>query len=345
MPSAVVGAGTASLAIARVNPLECGDEIKQLFLAHERPEFPEFFERAYRGRSGEGALSWVGWDEHGCLQAHIALFPRRFWFGGRVVRGALLANMMVATAYRTFWPGLAVVRQMVRDTRLSGSVDFLYADPNDPARALAQRAGFREVGVLRRFVLPLGDRRRSVDLGLRLYHLIRGLQAPTTALAVTERPAGQTSDPPNDAPAGDARVLCPIRGEPLYRARLPGYPSPSDRWITVHPVASPDAPVGRALVRGPDARGVTLVCALECESPTLVGPLLVALGHQVRRAGSARLELSLVAESQTATDARRAGFIPRDDRTPILALSFTAAGADAVAAGSEWRLLPIDLDR
>ena len=78
---------------------------------------------------------------------------------------------------------------------------------------------------------------------------------------------------------------------------------------------------------------------------TLLGALLVALGRQLRRAGTARLEITVMADSQMSVEARRAGFLARDDRIPILARSFTEIGAAVVAAGSEWRLLSIDLDR
>jgi len=333
------------LTVRRANPLAHSEEIKQLFLAHDRPEFPAFFERAYRGRAGEGVTSWVGWDEQGSLRAHIAMFPRRFLFDGHIVRGALLANMMVATGYRTFWPGLALVRQMVKDTKDTGSVDFLYADPNEPARALAQATGFRPVGSMQRFVLPLRDRRRGVDLGIQAYNLFRRLRAGRPPLVVTETGAVTTPDPPAPAPSGDARLLRPIRELPLYRGRLAGYPSLSDRWFTFHSPRSPALPVGRALVRGPDEHGFALVCALECEPVTLLGALLVALGRQLRRAGTARLEITVMADSQMAVEARRAGFLARDDRIPMLARSFTESGAAVVAAGSEWRLLSIDLDR
>ena len=340
--------GTMGLTFARVDPVEHGEAIKQFFLAHERPEFPGFFDRAYRGPAGEGggATSWVGWDEHGTLRAHIALFPRRFLFERRVVRGALLANMLVATGYRTFWPGLALVRQMVKDTKDSGSVDFLYADPNEPARALAQATGFRYVGPMQRFVLPLRDPRHAVDLGIQAYNLFRRLRAGRPSLVVAETRAVAAPDPPPlPTPTGAAGVLRPIRGLSLYHGRLAGYPGSSDWWFTFHTPGSPALPLGRALVRWPDERGVAVLCALECEPVTLLGALLVALGRRLRRAGAARLELSVMAHSQGAAAARRAGFVARDDRIPILARSFTEIGAAVVAAGAEWRLLPVDLDR
>ena len=40
------------LTFAPVNPLECSEEIKALFLAHERPEFPAFFDRTYGDEIG-----------------------------------------------------------------------------------------------------------------------------------------------------------------------------------------------------------------------------------------------------------------------------------------------------
>jgi len=335
------------LTVRRVDPLEHGEEIKQLFLAHDRPEFPAFFDRAYRRPACEegGATSWVGWDEHGTLRGHIALFPRRFLFEGQIARGALLANMMVATGYRTFWPGLALVRQMVKDTKDSGAVDFLYADPNEPARALAQATGFRHVGPMQRFVLPLRDPRLAIDLGIRAYNLFRRLRAGPPSLVVTETCAAEAPDPPPPSPSGDAGVLRPIRTLSLYRGRLAGYPGSSDWWFTFHAPGSPPLPVGRALVRWPDERGVAVVCTLECEPVTRLGALLVALARRLRAAGAARLEVSVMADSQWTAEARRAGFVPREDRIPILARSFTDIGAAVVAAGARWRLLLIDLDR
>ena len=171
-----------SLVFARVNPLDYGDEIKDLFLAHERPEFPAFFDRTYADVVGEGAASWVGWDANGRICAHMAHFPRAFQLGKRVVRGSLLANLMVAKEHRTLWPALTLVRKLINDCRQSGSIDFLYGDPNDAALAILRAVGFRPVGALHRYVIPVGDQRRTVDLGIRLYHLLGRLRVQTTAL-------------------------------------------------------------------------------------------------------------------------------------------------------------------
>jgi hypothetical protein len=46
--------------ISAVNPLEHAEQIKQLFVAHERPEFAAFFNRAYAAGVPAGGGSWVG---------------------------------------------------------------------------------------------------------------------------------------------------------------------------------------------------------------------------------------------------------------------------------------------
>lgn len=339
------GKDAAKLTITRVNPLDHGEEIKQLFWAHDRPEFPDFFDRTYPDAVAQGAASWIGRDERGRMRAHIAQFPRRFLFGRHVVHGALLANLMVAERHRTFWPGLGLVRHMVKELRQIGSVDFLYADPNEPAQAIVRTAGFRPVGVLRRFVLPLADRRRGIDLGIRLYHLVGRLRARATPLVPIGRSAREAAEALDPVPAADARMLRPVRGASLYRSRLAGYPSASDCWYSVHARGSPDVRVGQALVRGPDRRGLAVLCALECEPVTVVSSLLLTLAQRLRKTGAMRLEVWAMVESQAAREIRRAGFVPRADRIPVLALPLTALGVEAVGPGADWRLLPVDLDR
>src|SRR3989441_5815439 len=326
-------------------PLECADEIKRLFVAHDRPEFRTYFGRVYGAGGGEGATSWVGGDERGRVWAYVAQSPRLFLLGRRIVHGSLLANLMVATAYRSFWPGLALVRRVVKDLKQCSSVDFVYTDPNEPARAILERAGFRTVGPLRRLILPLTDRRRSVDLGIRLYHLIGRLRTRGTPLVLTEQRASEKHVVLDQAPPQDSRSLLPLPGASLYRCRLAGYPSASDCWYSFHAAGPPRVPVGQALVRGPDERGRAVVSVLQCEPTTLLSSLLGALAQRLRRAGVARLEVWVMAGSHVASEARRVGFVPRQDQIPIVGRPFTALGTEALAAGSEWRLLPVHLDR
>lgn len=337
--------GTAPLSIACVNPLDHAAEIKQLFVAHERPEFPAYFDRAYPDAVADGARSWVGRDAAGRICAHAVQFPRRFWWGRHLVRGALLGNLMVAKAYRRFWPALALMRRVVQDLKQSGSFDFVYGDPNEIARPVVQGAGLLPVGSLQRFVLPLADRRRAVALGIRAYRLLGRIKPGVTRLALAEQPADDVPEEADLRPTDDPRSLRPIRHAALYRGRLAGYPGEADRWYAFHAAGPRGAPAGRALVRGPDHRGMAVLCVWQCEPLTRLSSMLVALGNRLAELGAARLEAYAMAASHAEREVRRAGFLPREECIPVMALPFTPRGSAAVAAATQWRILPVDLDR
>src|SRR5258708_15083684 len=93
-----------------VNPLDHADEIKQLFLAHERPEFPAFFDRAYPEAVAAGACSWGGRDDRGPICSHVGQFSRPFVFSGHCGRGAPFGDLLVPTAYPAFLPPRAPPR-------------------------------------------------------------------------------------------------------------------------------------------------------------------------------------------------------------------------------------------
>ena len=335
----------AGLVFARVNPLEYAEEIKQLFLAHERPEFPAFFDRTYSDAVADGGTSWIGRDEAGRLCAHIALFPRPVRLGQRVLNGGLLANLMVAKEHRTLWPALKLVRRMVGDTKASGDVDFLYGDPNEGALAILKAVGFRPAGALRRFVLPLADPRWGVDLALRLYHFFTRFWGTGPLLVATPRPARELPAGPAIVDCNDAGALCPVPRPAVYRHRLPGFPGPDDWWYTIQPSSGGAAPAGAALVRGPDAHGLGVVCALLRDSRTPLTSILVTLAQALRTRGIRRLEISVTDQSGAAAAVRQVGFVAREERIPLVAMPLTPLGTEAVAAGVEWRVLPIDLDR
>lgn len=342
----VAEAPAQALAFAPVSPLDCREEIKALFLAHERPEFPAFFDRTYPDAVRDGARSVVGRDETGGLCAHIAHFPRPFRFGDRIVRGSLLANLMVAKEHRTLWPALKLVRRLVDDCKRSGSVDVLYGDPNEAALAILRAVGFRPVGALRRFVAPVSDGRMVVDWGIGLYQLLRRFRGPTMDLEVRAHRAIDLPAGPKVVDPAEPGSFSPALRPAVYRHRLPGYPGTGDRWYTFHRRNEAD-PVAAVLVREPDSRGLAVVGALQGASSSLLSPVLLGLTRTLRQAGTGiqRLELSVMGESRVAAATQRAGFVPRDERIPVVALPLTALGTAALESGAEWRLLPVDLDR
>jgi hypothetical protein len=334
--------------IAAVNALSYAREIKELFLAHERPEFPDFFDRAYPPAFADGATSWLGRDPEGRLAMHIACLPHRFRFRGREVVAGLLANLMVTKAYRAFFPALALVNRLVRDSKARGHIDFLYADPNEESRALLRGTRFVRVGTLRRYVLPVGDRRPAVNLGIRLFHtLVRATSGGLRRAKVVPHPAARFEADAFSAPPGDSPRLTAYHNRTLYVGRLQGYPGDRDWWLTCHRDGGAGPADAALLVRGPDASGCAGLHAVRWAThPHLPLPsVLPGLVAELRRHGCERLDLMAVAESDLGRALRRCGFIPRSDAVPLFALALTPLGEECMRSVKHWDITHLDCDR
>ncbi|PYP55369.1 MAG: hypothetical protein DMD44_15250 [Gemmatimonadetes bacterium] len=332
--------------ITTVNPLDHADEIKQLFVAHGRPEFPGFFARAYEPAVRAGGVSWLGRDDAGQVVMHVGCFPRRFRFGTRDVVGGLLVNALVAESYRSFFPARALMRRARGDIEARGDIDFLYTDPNDQARAVLEVSGFRRIGTLARLVLPVGDRRWLVDGAIRLLHArarlprrVRAGPDPTPCRAAEHSAAAF------EAPWGDSPRLRPHYGSALFAARLEGYPGPRDTWFTFSQNGGGSAPTAGLLVRGPDPSGVATLHAIRREPELSLGYVIPGLVRTLRAAGCTRLQIVTVAESELAAELRRAGFLARRDAASVIAAPLTPAGEAVLGAVRQWEITDLDCDR
>jgi hypothetical protein len=334
------------LTITTVNPLEHAAEIKRLFLTHGRNEFPEFFDRAYGPAVRAGGASWVGRDGAGELVMHVAWFPRRFRFGTRDVAGGLLMNALVAEAYRSFFPARTLMRRARDDIKARGDIDFLYTDPNDPARAVLEASGFRVIGTVERLVLPIADRRWLVDGVIRLLHAGARLRGRArSGPAPIARRAAEHPAATFEAPLGDSPRLRPLYGNALYAARLEGYPGPTDTWFTFSANGGGGPPTAALLVRGPDPSGLATLHAMRRAPELPLEYVIPAMVRALRAGGCTRLQVWTVAESAFAAELRRAGFVARRETTPLLAASLTATGDAVLDAVRQWEITDLDCDR
>ncbi|MDQ3995529.1 MAG: hypothetical protein M3303_00760 [Gemmatimonadota bacterium] len=333
-----------SLKIVSANPLEHAEEIKELFLANERPEFPEFFDRAYPSAVRGGGKSWIGVDADGRLVMHIARFPHRFAFGERTVVSGLLVNLMAAKSHRTVVPALTLMRQVTADSKGERDVDFLYADPNAAGTALLKAAGFATVGTLKRFVFPLAGGRWYTDAIARVYHARVRVRAWNHGARAVEYTAQHFNPDAFERPAGASPALRAFRPPDLYRQRLAGYPSSTDHWFTFHENARSTQPSAAVLVRGSLDRTATLY-SLSREPSLRLFAIVPSLTAALRRAGYRRLSVSTLAGTHFAEELTRAGFIPREDSDPIMVCAVTELGADALRAAATWEITELDCDR
>lgn len=324
--------------IGAVNPLDHEREIKELFLSHGRPEFPGFFDRTYPRAVADGATSWLGRNAEGRVVMHIACLRRRFRFGDQDVAAGLLANLVVAREHRSFFPAVALVHRLIVDSRLSGLIDFLYADPNDESRALLRAIRFGRAGTLRRYVLPGRARRSIMDLGVRLFHaVLRGTAVAARRERVVASPAGQVRPEAFAAPPPVVGRLTAYHECSLYQSRLLGYPGERDWWLI-------GAHVG-LLIRGPDAGGLATLHAVRRSSALPLAAVLPELIAELRRRGCDRLQVMAMAESDLGRTLRRCGFMPRRETVPLYALPLTPQGEACITAGTDWEITDLDCDR
>ncbi|HXL33465.1 MAG TPA: hypothetical protein VN953_00960 [Gemmatimonadales bacterium] len=334
------------LTIAAVNPLDHEEAIKQLFVTHERPEFPGFFDRAYPAGVRAGGVSWVGRDRAGQVVMHVACFPQRFRFGEREVVGGLMMNALVARPYRSFFPAHALIRRAKRDTKARGDIDFVYTDPNEQAKAVMDMCGFVRVGRLTRYVLPVGDRRRLLDGAIRLFHAgVRVVTGSPGAVALVGHPAAEVSTAGFEAPSGDSPRLRPYHGSARYAMRMEGYPGASDWWFTLPRNGDAGALAAGLLVRGPDSSGVADLQAVYRDPGLPLARLIRGLVASLRAKGCTRLQVWTVAESQFAGELRHAGFLPREGAASIVATALTATGESVLRSVRLWEITSLDCDR
>lgn len=334
------------LTILRVNPLDHEAGLKELMTSNGVAAFGRSFDDGYASAVRDGARSWIGVDEHGALQMNVTLFVHQFQLDGHRVAGGMLGNMMVATEYRTFFPAVALLRQVVADARTQGELDFLYGDPGPKgAQAIFRGARMRLLGNLDRFVIPLRDERWHRSIGATAYATtlrLRNLRGAARAHVARARDcdAGATMRP---LEAADG--LHPLHSSGLFRRRLPGWPGPDDYVVELRRGAPESPPAAIGLLRGPEEWGIVTVHVLRRRADTPVKACVAALIGVARRLRGTRLQVETVEGSRLGRSLIEGGFTPRGDHVPIFGAAFTPLGESALDAFDRWELTGVDMER
>lgn len=330
----------AALTIQRIEPSSQGAGIKRLFLGHERPEFPGWFERAYPVAVRDGATSFVSLDESGQVVIHMAAFRASFWLGEGRVDGALLCNLMAHRDHRGFFPVVAVIKRAVRDLRADGA-EFIYTNPiNKGSVAVMKAGGLPQIGSQNRFLLPLGHRRMLVDLALAARLGARRFLWPR--LTAHEVPAAQAAEWTVRTRTRVSRVTS-ARHPQLYFMRLG--PLEGERFIGIRLTDAVDGEVGAALAhRESDDPTEWDLVTLRCLRIEHVPGAVAAVGQLMRRHGARRLSLSALQSTPYAAALVRGGSIQRHEPWAIVGAGYTDAGKSVIAGMAESDLEKIDVD-
>jgi len=324
--------------ILRVDPLAYGDEIKSLFLANERPEFPAWFDRAYPVAVRQGATSWITVDEDGQLLAHLAALPLRLDHAGRDVQGWLFSNLMADKEHRSFFPTAALARRAVGDLKADGAA-FVATNPmNAGAMAVMRAAGLGQVGAHDRFVYVLGDPQWIRDTAMAAHLLAR---------RVFNRRLRAQSVPASEAAAWTLRhdtrlaAVAPRRLDALYTMRIEQFGQAAVLGFIVWNARG--TAMGAALVLC-GAEGHADVITLRCASAAALGGASVAIARATRELNYRRLHASAVVGSPFARALTRGGFVRRHEAWAIVGTGFTDAGRAAVHALGTSDLEHVDFD-
>ena len=329
-----------SLTYRRVNPLDHAASIKRLFVDQGRPEFPDWFERAYPVLVGKGGSSWVAIDSAGEVQLHIATFPVQLNVGGVPIKAMLFSNLMASTAHRSFLPTAGLLRYAVAGMKRDG-VDLAYAPPgNDGALAVVRAAGFAVMGRTARFVQITGDRRWPLHWAAGWLLAVRGTlggRCRVESCGVREAAAYLAV-----AKTAEETTLEAVRAPELYDLRLAGFGGEDDRGFLIRD--STGALVGAALLRLDREARLARLVSIRCSSFRIAAAALVRIGQQARALGVARVTSNVLVQSPRARALGMAGFLERPETTPLAAQAFTDAGREALAAIGTSDLEDIDLD-
>jgi hypothetical protein len=329
-----------TLTVRRIDPFTRSEQIKRLFVEHDRPEFPEWFDRAYPLAMRDGGSTWVSLDANDRVVGHMSAFRAAFWLGEEVVHGGLLCNLMFDKAHRTFFPVVALFKQIVKDLRADG-VEFLYSNPNNPGAVTVTRAaGLAKVGDQYRFLMPVGHHALPLHLATGAYLTIRrwsnrGYRAERVQTQV--------------AADWTVREHCRVSGvtarryPDLYFMRYGDLQGPNTLGFAIYGPGGRQ--VGGALVRANQDKGgnsdlITLRCLQLEDAPGAAA----ALGAAVRREGILRLNAMLLAGTPWAAALVRGGFVQRPEPWTVVGAGYTDRGRAVIEGLASSDLEKIDVD-
>lgn len=266
----------------------------------------------------------------GCM----GIGTRQYWCGAAAVKVALLGDLAVDRKHRTLGPALLLERA----TRVYAQENFRMslAFPNAKARASVLRLGFRELGQMCRFAVPLRyaeymRRRRWPRPLATLAGLM--LDAATAALAHSRRKTAArifrlerigTPDHRFDLLWQKARAAFPlapaigvigVRSAEFLAWRFLRKPGPACQFHGLTSRADGDLAAYAVVEK---EGGIAHIRDLFGHSPETVGALLDLLLARLRRDGFTSASLHYLGNSWLVSSLTDRGFKPRQTQTVVI---------------------------
>jgi hypothetical protein len=295
----------SSVTIESCDPREREAEIKALFARSDRPQFDAVFERAYRVRAASGMRSWIGRSGADAVM-HIAVTPLPLVAGGNTLTAGILGDLMVEEAHRDFWAPVRLLRAMLAELKRDQQIDFLLTTTTADAQPVFKAAGFNELGVLRRYVLPLW----------RPYLLYARLRSGGARASAS---IGGAADPKGlDAIGRFLRTEFwrPQPNPEFYQTRADRAEFAEPMWLLTK--RRDGSICGAALVTRNVALPEASIADIFWDADADAASVLHATARWARRRGFRRMTVTTVAGSALADQLLRAGFLARSVRSMFL---------------------------
>jgi hypothetical protein len=283
-----------------------------------------------------------------------ALFPRRILVDGVPFSAAVSGDFAVDPQHRTLYPALALQKAAVTACR-SGSFDILYGFPNDAARPVQIRAGYRVVGRIRVGIRPL-RLRRTLERAVRELHWLPGTRILDSLISLASKESRvriPTQYRYSVLPAFDERFdrfwVRTLHRHRVVVERNSVYANwrfiscPSRKYSLFVAIHSNTGEVGGYILSWSD-EGRTHISDILANEDAFDG-LLTLFINQQREQGAHCITIVYFGGSWLVRKIRRFGFLFRSTRSEVLLYTKPdLPAADLLSCPDNWYLLDGDSD-
>ncbi len=300
--------------------------------------------------AGQGVLHLVE-DARGSTMGVFCLGQRSFACKRQALRGATMADFVIAREHRSLGPALLLLKGAVAAG--NETFDFLYGFPNERAAPVFNRAEYKQVGTIRRYAKLLRTRQY---LRKRVWRTMALVLAPLVDVALLagdgvaylgarRRYKWRLSDRFDlrfDALWAQRaeEYLISERSSAMLRWRM----SPHTDYRVITATARDGGALVGYLVWRSEGTAAQVLDFFSSEPGSVTTQLLRLLNWEARRAGCTSVALEFCGPAAIERALVNAGLQPREGN-PVYGIASADAGAAALSnAGITWYLTSYDRD-
>ena len=145
--------------IFRADPFKYKEEIISLW-KNNLPDTPPG-RLEWMANNPEGSATWyLAMDQKSqIVVGSVSIMPKRLKLRGETYLVGITGDLMVGKEYRVFGPFLQLLKTVIKDHPRLGFA-FLYTFPNRASEKVVLRAGFKKIGLTKRFVKPINSKNK-----------------------------------------------------------------------------------------------------------------------------------------------------------------------------------------